>query len=161
MEGVEERKALHRVDSGVTMQIGKTCVDIAQDAGATLITESNGWHKMRCPRHDDHDPSLRIAPDGSHWKCMVCGRGGDAIELHRWIHGSVFDVARAHVFVDVGSRELVLDGMTREQGEGAQADTAHLFALLLRDGVLNADDADAILLADDPQRALQSVLDRL
>lgn len=37
---------------------------------------------VRCPLHDDSDPSLRIAPDGRTWYCDPCAEGGDAIALY-------------------------------------------------------------------------------
>ena len=37
-------------------------------------------HKILCPFHDDHDPSLQIYPDG-HFHCFVCQAHGDVDEL--------------------------------------------------------------------------------
>ena len=33
---------------------------------------------VRCPLHEDKDPSLRIHEDGRRWYCDPCGEGGDA-----------------------------------------------------------------------------------
>ena len=36
-----------------------------------------------CPFHDDHDPSLSIAPDKQIYKCFVCGAGGNVFTFIR------------------------------------------------------------------------------
>ncbi len=36
-----------------------------------------------CPFHDDHDPSLSIAPDKQIYKCFVCGAGGNVFTFVR------------------------------------------------------------------------------
>jgi hypothetical protein len=36
------------------------------------------WH---CPFHDGYSPSLWVAPGASHWSCMGCGAGGNAVAL--------------------------------------------------------------------------------
>lgn len=38
-----------------------------------------GRYRIRCPFHDDHDPSLILYPPGRGWWCPVCGKGGDAV----------------------------------------------------------------------------------
>ena len=37
---------------------------------------------VRCPLHEDSNPSLRIHPDGRRWYCDPCGEGGDSIALY-------------------------------------------------------------------------------
>ena len=37
---------------------------------------------VRCPLHDDGNPSLRIHQDGRRWYCDPCGEGGDGIGLY-------------------------------------------------------------------------------
>ena len=36
---------------------------------------------VRCPLHDDTDPSLRIDPVKQLWYCHPCGEGGDGLQL--------------------------------------------------------------------------------
>ena len=36
-----------------------------------------------CPFHDDHDPSMSIAPDKQIYKCFVCGAGGNVFTFVR------------------------------------------------------------------------------
>ena len=37
---------------------------------------------VRCPLHEDSEPSLRIHRNGRWWYCDPCGEGGDAIRLY-------------------------------------------------------------------------------
>lgn len=41
---------------------------------------------VRCPFHDDHQPSLHIDPDGCRWFCFGCRRGGGLQALRRIVH---------------------------------------------------------------------------
>ncbi len=37
----------------------------------------------RCPFHEDRHPSLDVSPQHHHWRCWVCGIGGDAVDWVR------------------------------------------------------------------------------
>ena len=45
---------------------------------------------VRCPLHEDTDPSLRIHEDGRRWYCDPSGEGGDAIKLFMRARGLDF-----------------------------------------------------------------------
>ena len=36
-------------------------------------------HRILCPFHDDHKPSLMLYPGDRGWYCFVCGIGGDVV----------------------------------------------------------------------------------
>ena len=38
-------------------------------------------HHLRCPFHDDQDPSLKIYPGTGTFHCFGCGASGDVIEF--------------------------------------------------------------------------------
>jgi DNA primase len=70
--------------------------DIARVLASTDIVRLIGDHvavkkKGRefvciCPFHDDHSPSMTIAPSKGIYKCFACGAGGDAIKFVREYH---------------------------------------------------------------------------
>ncbi len=37
---------------------------------------------VRCPLHEDNNPSLRLNPTKQLWYCAPCVEGGDAIKLY-------------------------------------------------------------------------------
>lgn len=41
---------------------------------------------VRCPFHDDHQPSLHVNADGCRWFCFGCRRGGSIGALRRLVH---------------------------------------------------------------------------
>lgn len=45
---------------------------------------------LRCPFHDDSNPSLRLNPDKGVWYCDPCADGGDGIELYIRVTGDSF-----------------------------------------------------------------------
>jgi CHC2 zinc finger len=47
--------------------------------GQQAISTGNGRHRIRCPWHDDRNPSLVVFPPGRGWWCPVCDIGGDAV----------------------------------------------------------------------------------
>ena len=38
-------------------------------------------HFLKCPFHDDEDPSLKIYPETNTFNCFGCGAAGDVIEF--------------------------------------------------------------------------------
>lgn len=49
-----------------------------------------GEPRVRCPFHDDHDPSLRLNVDAGLWYCDPCMEGGDGIDLWQRVRGVRF-----------------------------------------------------------------------
>lgn len=49
------------------------------EAAALYGLRENGSHMVRCPFHDDHNPSLRLYED--HYYCFGCHSHGDAVDL--------------------------------------------------------------------------------
>lgn len=47
-------------------------------------------YRVRCPFHDDSDPSLTLTADAGLWYCFPCGLGGDVIELVRRVRDVPF-----------------------------------------------------------------------
>jgi hypothetical protein len=46
--------------------------------------------RVRCPFHDDRDPSMTLTAHSGLWYCFPCARGGDVIELVRRVRGVPF-----------------------------------------------------------------------
>lgn len=131
----------------------KTCIDIAEENGFDIQYEPNGWGKILCPRHGDRSPSLRIAPDGSHWKCMVCDRGGREIGLVMWLtHCSVTDAIKS--VSDGEQGDPVLNYYLRRQHPEDGAVLQHVAAWAIRYSLLTPGQLDDILFSDCPEAAL-------
>lgn len=58
---------------------------------------------VRCPLHDDRDPSLRLNDDEGLWYCFPCGEGGDLIELAQAAQGYDFPEAVEWIASDAGT----------------------------------------------------------
>jgi hypothetical protein len=74
------------VDSARTTPI----VDLAETLGLGKPVKRGREYAVRCPFHDDNDPSLRLSPDKGTWFCFPCGEGGDAIDLFQRVRGLDF-----------------------------------------------------------------------
>jgi hypothetical protein len=57
-----------------------TPADIEEREGIEPFSSSTATHKILCPFHDDHNPSLQIYSDG-HFHCFSCGAHGDVEDL--------------------------------------------------------------------------------
>ena len=58
------------------------------------ISASTGWVTVRCPFHNDKNPSLSINLDSGGFCCHACGeRGSNVIEFHRKLKGISFTEA--------------------------------------------------------------------
>ncbi len=44
-------------------------------------------HRIRCPFHDDRNPSLRLYPGARGWWCFVCNEGGSVIDFVAKLYG--------------------------------------------------------------------------
>lgn len=62
---------VQRLDCGVPVRRGKSLL-------------------VRCPLHDDSDPSLRLDVGEGLWYCDPCGEGGDVIQLYMRARGLAF-----------------------------------------------------------------------
>jgi DNA primase len=55
----------------------------------------SGQRKMRCPVHDDSNPSATVNREKGLWHCFACGAGGDGIALLQanegWSYGQAKD----------------------------------------------------------------------
>jgi len=57
-------------------------LDIVHVIGKFLTLRRAGSnYKAVCPFHEDKHPSLFISASKQHYKCFVCGAGGDVIEF--------------------------------------------------------------------------------
>ena len=59
-----------------------TVADVTQLLGCGEPVRRGRETAVRCPLHEDRNPSLRIHADGRRWYCDPCGTGGDAITLY-------------------------------------------------------------------------------
>jgi len=75
----ERREAWER---GVETARAVSVLDVARLLGCGDPVKRGRELAVRCPLHDDSDPSLRIAAEGHTWYCDPCGEGGDAIALY-------------------------------------------------------------------------------
>lgn len=143
----------------------KNCLEILDTLGIEYWTEPSGWHKCKCGTHHDTSPSLRIAPDGSYWRCMVCGDDGgkgDAIALYRWFDPTAtFSQAVAAVDGET-NKDPFLATLARLMAHKEQGDAdigPHLFARCLRSGLLTLEQLDDVLASDDPTTTMILMLD--
>jgi hypothetical protein len=139
----------------------KNCLEIAEEYGIALTQEPSGWHKGRCPRpeHEDTHPSLRIAPDGSHWTCFPCMAKGDAISLIKFITGCSYADALAGTNIKQDFATTFVSSLRPVEEKPDDSDLALAFTLKhsLRVGVpLGV--IDQALTGDDPCRMLRSAL---
>lgn len=65
-------------------------LEVVRRLGLGKPKARGGEPKVRCPFHDDHDPSLRLNVDDGLFYCDPCMDGGDAIELYRRVRGVSF-----------------------------------------------------------------------
>jgi len=51
--------------------------------GEVMYYNRHGWSQVRCPFHDDDNPSASLSPDGMFFMCHsdLCGVRGDIIDL--------------------------------------------------------------------------------
>jgi hypothetical protein len=142
-----------------------TCIDVLDMLGVEYWTEPSGWHKCCCLVHSDHTPSLRIAPDGSYWRCMVCGDDGgkgDAISLYRWFTPSATFYQAVTAVEGNVNQDPFLSTLVRLMAPKEQDDAdlgPYLLARCMRDGLLTLEQIDDALAAEDTTTALIIALD--
>lgn len=112
--------------------------------------------KTICPRHDDRSPSLRIAPDGSHWKCMACQRGGAAVSLVRWITGASFEDAVKEVMNGEQGDPVMLFALQQVRTDDDSL-PARIGAWAIRKKVLTQEQVDGIMMGDRPELTLMEL----
>lgn len=54
---------------------------VIASAGVDLIADIGDELKARCPFHSDDTLSFRANRATGRWRCLGCGRGGDAIDF--------------------------------------------------------------------------------
>ena len=70
---------VHIPDNVLAQLDGLSCEDVAEKLGVDVKR-----HRALCFMHDDHHPSLAFFGDGRKtWRCFVCNKGGNAIDLVR------------------------------------------------------------------------------
>lgn len=73
---------LQRIKSSVQ------CLDvILQVNPKTKVRVSNRFLSLRCPMHEDKNPSFWILPEKNICGCHACGWRGDVVNLFAWLHG--------------------------------------------------------------------------
>jgi hypothetical protein len=143
----------------------KSCFDVVMENGGIIEKESGGWSKTLCPRHGDRTPSLRIAPDGSYWRCMVCGDDGgkgDAISLYRWFTPSATFYQAVSAVEGDANHDPFLSTLTRLMTPHEQDDTdfgPYLLARCMRDRLLTLEQIDDALASEDTTTTLIIMLD--
>ena len=78
---------MNRIPENVIAQLeGLSCEDVAEKLGMDIKR-----HRTLCFMHDDHHPSLAfMGEDRKSWRCFVCNKGGNAIDLVRECMGYNF-----------------------------------------------------------------------
>lgn len=67
----------------------------ARDAAARYGFEPDRAGRIRCPFHDDQNPSLRLYDGSGGWWCFVCNEGGSVIDFTARLFGlSPFQAAK-------------------------------------------------------------------
>ncbi len=57
-------------------------LEVAQRLGLGTPAKKGKELAVRCPLHEDNNPSLRLNPTKQLWYCHPCAEGGDAIKLY-------------------------------------------------------------------------------
>jgi hypothetical protein len=83
-----------RVEShgkGILPQIKSafSCLDLVRSADSTAQIYGSGkrFISLRCPFHEDKEPSFWIDTEQNLWGCHACGTTGDVINLFARLHG--------------------------------------------------------------------------
>lgn len=87
-----------------------------------------------CPFHDDHNPSMFVAPAKQIFHCFVCGAGGNAIDFVMRFHGMGFREG-LELLAGRAGIELTLSRRGEAAGEGSASSRENLIeanALALR-----------------------------
>lgn len=137
--------------------IDDNCVAVARRCEVDLEQEPNGWYKCLCPRHDDTNPSLRIAPDGSHWKCMTCDRGGGPEELARWFTGNAVR-ARQVIYGDRDDVEVLQSIFEDSIAEDSEIDVGPILLVAALLDYVDGTKIDDALDSDEPTKALKQLV---
>ena len=57
-------------------------LEVVQRLGLGTPVKRGKELAVRCPLHEDNNPSLRLNPTKQLWYCSPCSEGGDAIQLY-------------------------------------------------------------------------------
>ena len=134
----------------------KDCITLAKEFGVDLKREGNGWYVGLCPKHNDTHPSLRIAPDGSHWKCFPCNKGGDNISLARFLWDLNYYDALERVHEE-GDGSIIQNMITRNESKIV---TENPYLLTEAYKILSPEEIDQCLMNENPTEALRLALSR-
>ena len=63
------------------------------DAGASYVPAGGGWHRMKCPYHDEAHASASVNRTLNAFKCHACGVQGDSIKLLKTQEGLSYQEA--------------------------------------------------------------------
>ena len=66
--------------------------------GATSVPEGGRWRPIRCPLHDDRNPSASVNTMTERFRCFSCDFNGDALDLIQLREG--FDYTRSVEFAE-------------------------------------------------------------
>lgn len=55
--------------------------------GAEKVPHRSGWAKMRCPFHEDQNPSASVNLERQRFKCYACNLSQALVGLIKWVEG--------------------------------------------------------------------------
>lgn len=90
----EPAKGKPTPDLGPRFDAARHCdlVDLIQTMTGQTAIRAGDRYKVRCPFHDDHEPSLVIYGPGRGWYCHVCHVGGSSLDfVMRLMHTSAVE----------------------------------------------------------------------
>jgi hypothetical protein len=108
--------ATKRFTDSLSPQEFATYFEKRLDAPAGSRRGHGHGYMMRCPLHDDREPSLHVTPASGVWNCFGCGAGGGIIDLEVALHRCTRGDAVKRITELLGRPELLRD-FTRSRAE--------------------------------------------
>ena len=58
-------------------------VEVFEYYNARVVSSSGQWQKAQCPllEHEDQDPSASVNEEAGKWRCWVCDKAGDGLDI--------------------------------------------------------------------------------